>query len=81
MLHSSGSKGKDKAITAIVNTTIRFGPVNVGWAPERRGADFFMILYHFGYFGPHVWIILTVTYGERNKIFMAKLTIGEFFLF
>ena len=37
--------------TCLTNTTIRVGSVKVGWAPERKGADFFMILYDFGCFG------------------------------
>ena len=41
--------------TCLTNTTIRIGSVNVGWTPERKATDFFMILYDIGCFGPHVW--------------------------
>ena len=43
--------------TCLTNTTIWFGSVNVGWTPERKGADFFMILYDLGCFGPRVWML------------------------
>ena len=54
--------------TCFTNTTIRVGSVKVGWAPERKGVDFFMSLYDFGYFGPYVQVLTPDSVFGINSI-------------